>query len=105
MDNNQVNTQAAPNIEPQVTNLATPPSGENKKMIIWLVGGLIIIVIIVLGIYLMLSSQKKESDVSSQTPAPVIKEIEDVSESEVEGINVSDIDNEMSALDKDIQSL
>lgn len=94
-----------PNVPPPnpVVAQAPQPSGENNKMIMWLIIGVVLIVVLVGGIYLYLSTQQPKVP---QAPAQAPKEETVTSlESEVNALEVEDIDKEFEAVDKDLQSL
>lgn len=119
MDNNN-NSSIQPNIEPVVTQptMSTAPvapqaagvppqKAEGNKMVLWLIGGFIIVILLVGIIYYFLSStQKKTEEAStSSTPAPVSKVVEDVNESDVEGVSLNSLDAEFQSVDSDLKSL
>lgn len=84
----------------------SPPVEEgNSKMVLWLIGGLIVVIIVVGGIYWYLSSQAaKQALQQVKTPTPVTKE-ETSLESDLDAVQVGDIDSEFTEVDKDLESL
>lgn len=97
-----LNPQSAP---PQ-TPPSTPVSEGGSKMVLWLTLGLVLIILIVGGIYIFLNKNAKES---AKTPAastqPVTKELDNVSEAEVEAVGIGDLESEFSSVDQELKGL
>lgn len=106
-NSNQVNPTQP--VEPTPTTQPTPvvvppaePEGSNK-MVLWLILGLVIIVLVVGGVYLYLSKQQGAETVGTQpTPTPVAEEN---LENELNAIDVTESNQDFSAIDQDLQSL
>jgi len=84
---------AAPN--PEVTQ-------PENKMMLWLIGGLVAIILVVGGIYFYLSSQQKTQTQPTSTPAA---KVEENLENDLNAVDVGDLDQEFSEVDKDLQGL
>lgn len=119
MDNNQTNQptqQTAPPTPPvgqpanggqPATNIVQPAatqpaSGNNNKMILWLVGGLAVVILVFGGIYFYLNSQKKPQIKPTPTPSPQVQEN---LESELNSVEVDNLDAEFSTVDQDLENL
>lgn len=115
MDNNQTNQptqQTAPATPPvgqpasggqPPTNIVQPASeGNNNKMILWLVGGLAVIILVFGGIYFYLNSQKKPQPTPAPTSTPKAQEN---LESELNSVEVDNLDAEFTSVDQDLQNL
>lgn len=118
MDNNQTNQptqQTAPPTPPGgqpaggqpaaniVQPAATQPaSGNNNKMILWLVGGLAVVILVFGGIYFYLNSQKKPQIKPTPTPTPKVQEN---LESELNSVEVNNLDTEFTTVDQDLENL
>ena len=111
MDNNPLNqpstmpqtTQApAPNVS-QTVNVVPPPVAEqpksSKKMIIMLIVGILIVAILVGGAYLFVNS-KKETATGGTTQSS-----QDTLESEINALDVGNLDSEFVPVDQDLQTL
>lgn len=113
MDNNNNPAQPIPNIQPNpVVNqppqapIPTPPAQGGNKMALWLIGGFILIILVVAGIYVTFSRSAKEAEKPPLAfDQPVTRELDDVSETEVEAVGVGDLDSEFSSVDQDLKSL
>lgn len=88
-------------------NALQPPvpakeSGDNNKMMMWFIGGLVLVTLIVGGIYLYLNSRQQKT----LTPAPSPKAaVEENLEKDLDAVNVEDIEDEFTTVDKDLQNL
>lgn len=107
MDNNQTNQptqQPAPATPPvgQPVSGGQPASGNNNKMILWLVGGLAVIILVFGLIYFYLSSQKKPQIKPTPTPSPQAQEN---LESELNSVDVNNLDTEFTTVDQDLENL
>ena len=99
MENNPVlNTQAAPS--PSVMQVQSPPpAAPGKGKTWWLIGLLVVIILLIGATYFYQSSQQKVQPKASPTTTEVSLE------SELNSINVEDIEGEFSAVDQDLQNL
>lgn len=97
VNNPQPSPQAAPSV-------VQPPqeSGENNRMVLWLIVGLVVIILVVGGIYFYSTGQQKVTKPKGASPTPVVQEN---LENEVNAINVEDIEGEFSEVDKDLGTL
>lgn len=116
MDNNQTNqptqqtappTPATNIVQPASTQrgepaATQPASGNNNKMILWLVGGLAVIILVFGLIYFYLNSQKKPQIKPTPTPSPQVQEN---LESELNSVEVNNLDTEFSTVDQDLENL
>lgn len=92
---------------PQVP--VTEPTGDSKKMILWLVIGLMVVVALVGGIYFFLSSQQAgnteqpvaEKKVVQTTPPDTM----DALERDLSALNIEDTENDFTSIDQDLQQL
>lgn len=115
MDNNKpvqpVGSTTTPNMNPpqaqQPSNVVQNPpvSGEtpksSKKMILMLVAGLVIAVVLIGGAYFYVSSRgAKQSQL--QTPPP---QTQDVLDTELNRVNVEDLETEFATVEADLQNL
>lgn len=126
MDNNNpsiqtpvVNTPQAPvppqPVVPQV-HVSDTPSGDSKKMILFLVAGIIAIALLVGGIYFFLNMQQagKTNEQSTETAAnkPVVKatpippvDTIDALDKDLNAVNVGTTDADFAPIDQDLQQL
>lgn len=104
---NTAPTQSAAAPNPQVMQPApggieqSAKSNENKMML-WLILGLVVIILVVGGIYFYMSGQQKAQ--TQPTPTPAAK-VEENLENELNALDVGDLDQEFSEVDKDLQGL
>ena len=108
MDND--NPTALPQSQPTVT--PTPqvadPGGDksDKKMALWLIGGLVVIVLVVGGIYWYLGGQTTTPyNQQTQNTSNSVVQGQDNLEEEIVSIEVEDEDAEFAAVDKDLSNL
>lgn len=101
----EVASSAAPNpqvMQPAPGGIEQSAKSNESKMMMWLIGGLVVIILVVGGIYFYLSSQQKAQTQPSPTPAPKVQEN---LENDLNALNVGDLDQEFSEVDKDLQGL
>lgn len=91
----------APQSDP--TPIINPSPEGGNKMVFWLVGGVVAILLVVGGIYYFLSKQQATIPASQTTSST--SEAQKSLESELDAIDVGDLDEEFSEVDKDLQSL
>lgn len=102
----QPNPVAYPQNTPPQTPPPTPSAEGGSKMALWLIGGLILVILLIGGIYLLFSKNAQKTEKSPATTAPpVSKQLDDVSETEVEAVGVGDLESEFSSVDQDLKSL
>lgn len=113
VDNNNPNPQPAPNMavdpqaKPQVAmdpNMSTKSGGSEKKMALWLIIGLVVIILAVGGIYFYLSSQQKNVESNLHVQPPKSANAQEL-ESDLDSVNVEDVDKSFSGVDQDLQNL
>ncbi len=107
---NPVPTSQNPVIQGPVPMPVQPPVQHEggSKLIIWLIGGLIIVLLVVAGIYFFMSSQKgpKEQSQPTQTAQPAAKATnQEVQESDVNAVEIDNLDKEFEAVEKDLETL
>lgn len=98
--NTEKNTPAAPQPAPTVMQAPQQAPTPAKGKTMWLIALLVIIILLIGATYLYQSSQQKVSQ-----PSPTTTTSEVSLESELNSINVEDIEGEFSAVDQDLQSL
>lgn len=89
----------------QNTPTTTPPPELNvmpKSKTMWLIVGLVVIILLIAGIYLYQSRQQKVSQPLKTTPPATTV---DNLESDLNSINVGDVDSEFTSVDQDLQGL
>ncbi len=86
----------------QVTQTPQLSSGNNK-MIFWLITGLIITIMVVGAVYWYLNNQQTESLQQNKKPTPI--QADTVLQSDLDSIDVPDVDEQFPEVDKDINSL
>lgn len=103
-NNNPVQTTVpTPTIQPAPVVMPPAESEGSNKMVLWLILGLVAIVLIVGGVYIYFSNQQAiETKVTQQTPAPAAQEN---LENDLNTIDVTNIDQDFSAIDADLGSL
>lgn len=92
---------STPQSEPVVMQVPPTPAPPKSKTM-WLIIGLVIILLVIAGIYL-LQSRQKAGQSSKASPSPVAAT--DNLEQDLNAINLSDIEQEFSVVDQDLQSL
>lgn len=117
MDNNPLNqtpqpatpTQQAPNMTPlpqqpsgvvQSPPVSTEGPKSSKKMVLMLVGGLLVAIILVGGAYLYVNSRGTDQS-KLQTPP----QTQDTLETELNQVNVEDLEEEFATVEADLQNL
>ncbi|MBI3103705.1 hypothetical protein HYZ05_02070 [Candidatus Daviesbacteria bacterium] len=116
MDNNNPTDQIVKQPAPAAQNPVVPetpapvptapPVEEGKsKMILWLIGGVIVVIIVVGGIYWYLSNQAaKQAAREVKAPQAVTRE-ETSLETDLDTVQIGDIDSEFINIDQDLESL
>lgn len=97
--NTEKNTPAAPQPAPTVMQAPQQAPTPVKGKTMWLIVLLVVIILLIGATYLYQSNQQKVSQPSPTTTSEVSLE------SELNSINVEDIEGEFSAVDQDLQSL
>lgn len=90
---------------PQVP-VTEPPSGDSKKMILWLVIGLVIVIVVVGGIYFFLNQQAKNS-AEQATEQPIVETTDttDALEKDLSTLNIEDTESDFTSIDQDLGQL
>lgn len=93
---------AAPQ-QPGPVSVSTPPvnTGEGKKGALFFIGGIVVIVLVVFGIYWYLNNQMAPKPEPVATTTPTQPDLE----SDIDSVQVTDVDAEFTDVDKDLQSL
>lgn len=90
---------------PQVS-VTEPPSGDSKKMILWLVIGLVIVIVVVGGIYFFLNQQAKNSaEQVAEQPIVETTDTTDALEKDLSTLNIEDTESDFTSIDQDLQQL
>lgn len=89
-------------MQPATGGIEQSPKSNESKMVLWLIGSLVLIILVVGGIYFYLTSQQKAQ--IQPTPTPAAKVQENL-ENELNALDVGDLDQEFSEVDKDLQGL
>lgn len=105
MPNQTVSPPAAGVSQPQppsVVSTPVPPQEQksNTKMILMLIGGLLIVLALVGGTYFYVSMQK-----TTPTESKSVQQPSDNLETELNEVNIEDVENEFSTVDADLQKL
>lgn len=120
MDNNNptmqppvVNTPQVP-VPPQPSvpqvPVSEPPSGDSKKMILWLVIGLVVIILLVGGIYFFLNQQQTKNNAQQATGQEAVVQVTppdtmDALEKDLSNLNIEDAETDFVPIDQDLQQL
>lgn len=112
MDNNPVGTTTTPNMtlpKPQSPSNAVQnapatvePPKSSKKMILMLIAGLVVAVVLIGGAYFYVSSRGVKPSQIQTPPAPQTQEVLDT---ELNRVNVEDLDTEFATVEADLQNL
>lgn len=79
-------------------------SSGNNKMVLWLITGLIITILIAGAVYWYLNNQQTSSNQQiSKEPTPILESAK--LDSELNSIDIPEMDENFSEVDKDINSL
>lgn len=99
MENNPPQPQP---VQPVMQAPQQDSSGSNK-LVFWLITGLIITIMVVGAVYWYLSTQQTESQKQNSKPIPI--QADTVLESDLNTLDIQDIDAQFPEVDKDINSL
>ena len=84
------------------------PSGDSKKMILWLVIGLVVVILLVGGIYFLLNQQQTGKSAQQASEQKVIESTPDTMdalERDLNALNVEDTETDFTSIDQDLQQL
>lgn len=93
---------------PQVP-VSEPPSGDSKKMILWLVIGLVIVIVVVGGIYFFLNQQQVKNNAQQATGQETVQatppDTTDALEKDLSTLNIEDAESDFTSIDQDLGQL
>lgn len=98
----------APEPQPAVPQVpvSEPPSGDSKKMILWLVIGLVVVIVVVGGIYFFLNQQtKNRAEQATEQPIVETTDTTDALEKDLSTLNIEDAESDFAPIDQDLQQL
>ena len=108
MENNNPAPQTTPSQPTMQQNpQPTAPSG-GSKMFLWIILGLIVTILIIGGVYWYLNNQQSKTDQAntSQTQSSAVPvKAESSLQTDLNSIEIPDVDNQFATIDKDINSL
>lgn len=109
MDNNQPTQPQASTVQQPIQ--ASAQNSEEKKLILWLVGGLILIILVVGVIYWFLSKQAEntakptQQEEATKAPQLTLQALNEQLETELNSLEVQAPDSDFQEIDQDLQNL